>query len=1016
MTAKLADLPEGTVTVLFTDVVASTELTNRVGDQKARDLMRVCEDLVRRHVTEHGGREVKGTGDGLMIAFTSARRAVEAAVAIQCVLAETADERLPMRIGLNTGEVVRDDADLFGATVIAASRIANEASANEILISEATKIMLGPATTFEVVERSKVDLKGFDEPWTLYAVEWGTVPVPEAEPDTVPPPTSLPAPRGDVIGREDDIAAVVDALGTPNRRLVTLVGPGGVGKTTLSLEAGRRFAAEHARAVTFVRLDAVASADRIPVAIARAIGIRLAGQGDAREQLLQRLQDHDRLLILDNFEHLIEGAGLVGDILDTAGELRVLVSSRQALGVRGEWRYMVTGLRVPGETHIEDPETYAAVRLFAERAQQARSDFSLARERDDVVRITRLVEGVPLALELAASWAATLPTSEIASEIERGIDLLESSFIDIPDRHRSMRAVFEQSWSRLSEDEQRVFARLSVFRGGFDRNAAREVAGASLPLLASFVDRSLVRLEPDGRYRLHEVLRQAADEKLSESPDDVEATLRAHCDFYLGYLEEQRKQMVTGQQVEAGDALATEFDNVLLAWRRALEQNAEEKLRLAVPPLTQFYQFRGRYAEAYSVFVEAAEQMRLREHTPEGLAAFVLILVEVAWFAIRLGRIREAAEALRESLELIDQGAPYNYGFAADPYTALGVVAMIEGDYEQAASRAREALDLADKHNDDYTRQLGYYVLTTATGAAGRLEEAREYGLRAYDLARRLNDHWFMAYCLNELGSVSASLGEYEQAREYQNASYGLRKEFGDPEGMAVALNRLGDIAAMEGDHQQAGDNYRRAVAIYREIKDQGGLADSLRGLGECALNIGSMAQAARYFREALEITNDIGHVPMTLSTLTGASELLIASGKIALGSSVLGAVRAHASVDEATSARAARVLKESGARAAKDIDLQDALLKVDAELLTLESHAQPSRADNVYVEPLTDREREVLERIAAGRSNSEIAEELVVSIGTVKAHTGNIYNKLGVHNRVQAVARAREAGLIAAD
>ncbi len=837
---------------------------------------------------------------------------------------------------------------------------------------------------------------------------------------TAQPSIRLPALRSDIIGRDEEVARLVDWLAMPDRRLVTLIGPGGVGKTTLAIAVARRFGEQHSRDVAFAALDAIPSPDRLPVALIDALGIPQRGQAEPRTRLLESLRETELLLVLDNFEHLLESAALVAEVLDGAPEVKLLVTSREALGLRGEWRFAVTGLPVPDGDERREAAAYPAVQLFARRAEQARSDFSLTREEEHVVRICRLLEGVPLALELAASWAATLSCADIAAEIERSIDFLESGLRDVPSRHRSMRAVFEQSWSRLTDEEQRVFARLSAFHGGFDRAAAGQVAGASLSVLASLVDKSLVRADADACYRLHEVLRQCAEERLADSPDDRLRTLATHCEYYLGYVEEQAPGLAGGRQVEAAQAIAREFDNVLAAWRWALEHDDVGKVLRTAAPLASFHQFRGRYAEGLALSSHAVARLQDGEATPDRLAALAVLLVERGWFNIRLGRIAEAKEALEESRRIWSEHAvPPVAGFATEPLTPLAIVAMIEGDYDGAERLGQEALRADEAAGNDWNTELALYALTSAHSARGRYEQAREYGLRAYDMARANGDRWHMAYSLNELGDIAGALGEHDAARECYGASYEIRREFDDPEGMAVALNRLGDLARTRGDQQEAADCHRRALAIYRRISDQGGLAVSLRGLGETSRAGGAPRQAARYFREAMEIARGIGHVPLTLSVLAGAGALLLDEGRLQAAGELLGCVSEHASADQVTAARAREALAASGAGRTSDRNgpptLDAVAASAHAELVTLEKHAEATSLDELYVEPLTDREREILERIAGGRSNQEIASELIVSIGTVKAHTGNIYSKLGVHNRVQALARARELGLLPA-
>ena len=334
---------------------------------------------------------------------------------------------------------------------------------------------------------------------------------------TAPPATPF-------VGREADLAELAGLLATPACRLLTLIGPGGVGKTRLALRAAAeaRAAGAFPDGVHVVALQPLASADLLAGAVADAAGLAPAGARDPTEHLRDGLRGRAALLVLDNFEHLLEGAALLPPILAAAPGVRLLVTSREALALQEEWRYPVQGLPYPagaGAADLEGPEDYAAVRLFAERARRVRRDFSLAEEGADVARLCRLVEGLPLALELAAAWTSVLSCAEIAADLALGLDVLATRLRDVPERHRSMRAVFDGSWARLDDHQRAVLARLSVFQGGFRREAAEAVAGAAPATLAALVDGSLLHLEPGGRYQLHELLRQYAEERLWERPE-----------------------------------------------------------------------------------------------------------------------------------------------------------------------------------------------------------------------------------------------------------------------------------------------------------------------------------------------------------------------------------------------------------------------------------------------------------------------------------------------------------------
>ncbi|GIK41331.1 MAG: hypothetical protein BroJett011_51640 [Chloroflexota bacterium] len=438
-----------------------------------------------------------------------------------------------------------------------------------------------------------------------------------ALPHNLPPPTTF-------VGRERELGHLRSRLGQPDCRLLTLVGPGGIGKTRLAIEAARRclepiFGPDEvsfADGVYFVNLapvnagettngglsEARQATNPILVALAAAVGFSFQGAADLKTQVFDHLRRKEMLLVLDNFEHLVEETGLLVELLNAVPGIRLLVTSRERLNLREEWVWEVGGLNYPrrgtilrqaqaergpgsqadSQISMANLQTYEAIVLFCLQAQRIRGDFSLSEdEAPYVLRLCQLVEGAPLALELAASWLRVLSCAEVAARVERSLDFLSSSLRNVPERHRSVRAVFEQSWQMLSEPEQAVFRRLSLFKGGFQREAAQAVAGARLPILTSLVGKSLLRLTPSGRYQLHEVLRQFAAEKLLVEADPLEtfpqpqpesalAVWQRYSTFYLRWVNQREASLRGSTPQLALSELWTDVDNICQAWHWAV--------------------------------------------------------------------------------------------------------------------------------------------------------------------------------------------------------------------------------------------------------------------------------------------------------------------------------------------------------------------------------------------------------------------------------------------------------------
>lgn len=367
------------------------------------------------------------------------------------------------------------------------------------------------------------------------------------------------------------MARIKALLVDPACRLLTLVGPGGVGKTRLAIQAAATLTENFPQGIYFAPLQGIHTGEFLVSALAEAVNFALSGHQKPLTQVLNYLSNKSILLLLDNFAQLVDQGGppTLIEILAAAPDIKLLVTSREVLSLQEEWLYPVQGLPVPDTVETGKLKPDGAVHLFIARARQVQPDFSAADQPAAVLRICRLVEGMPLALELTASWTRTLSCQAIAAEIQRSIDFLVTPLRNVPDRHRSMAAVFHHSWQLLSGAEQEVFKRLSVFRGGFQREAAEQVAGATLASLAALVDKSMLRREANDRYQIHELLRQYAQEQLEAQPEAVAQTHQAHCAYYAGFLYQRSEAIESGDQQGAVADIEAELENVRAAWQWA---------------------------------------------------------------------------------------------------------------------------------------------------------------------------------------------------------------------------------------------------------------------------------------------------------------------------------------------------------------------------------------------------------------------------------------------------------------
>ncbi|MCA9873517.1 MAG: tetratricopeptide repeat protein [Anaerolineales bacterium] len=845
----------------------------------------------------------------------------------------------------------------------------------------------------------------------------------------------FPAQPTPFIGRIDEVGEITRLLSQPTCRLLTLVGFGGVGKTRLAIQAARQKRGDFAHGVNFVPLQPVRSANFLVSTIAEALHLTLAGSAEPAEQLGNYLRNHESLLLLDNFEQFLpqKGPELLAYLLSRAPQLKLLVTSRASLNLQEEWLYAVRGLSFPPNGQSEKLESYDAVQLFVERARRVQRDFSLSEEQAGVRRICQLVEGMPLALEIAASWTKTLRCEVIAAEMEQNLDFLRTGLRNVPERHRQMQAVFEQSWKLLSPAEQALFKRLSVFAGDFPVEAARQVAGATLPLLSALVDTCLVRRVANGRYQIHELLRQYATEKLQESPEEVAQIREQHCAYWVRFLHQQDVAMNGRLQLVATAEIAEELEDIRAAWQWAAAQTKVPALGQAADALYLFYQFRSRYREGVEMFETAVHALERAETAKPTSQVLAEILVHEGWLCIRLGQLKKARTLLEQSAALYAalEVPPPPKGMATDPLIPLGLLATLQGMCDEALQFGKAAQEQAEAQNDPGNLMFAAYVLTSALLAQGRYEAARQTAQQAYRLASSLENRWFMAYCLIDMGSVARALGNYPEAEQHYWAGYSIKQEFNDPEGLAMALTHIGHVALLQQHYREAQNVFRQSLAIYREIGDRGGLAASLEGVGLAAGFLHEDEAAQGYFARALQVAHQLHLVPLTLSILTSAGEWWRRAGQPQRGAELLALVQHHPRADQITRDRAAAGLAATQdeltavqfsavqRRAAENTgSLETVIAALQVEWGVSARDDSPRIKDaaeampEMLVEPLTQREQEVVRLIADGLSNQEIAAELVIAVGTVKAHASHIYRKLGVKNRAQTAVRAVELGL----
>ncbi len=816
----MPSLPTGTITFLFTDIEASTRLLEQLGDRYALALAE-CRRVLRGAVKARGGHETNVQGDACFFVFSSARDALAAAVAAQQALfggSLNHSAGVRVRVGLHTGEAtLASEAGYVGIDVHRAARICAAGHGGQILLSRATCDLvendLPPGVRLRDLGEHR--LKDLARPHHLFQV---VVPGLPAE---FPPlrslealPNNLPRQLTSFIGREREMAELKHILSSAS--LVTLTGTGGAGKTRLAVQVAADVLEQHPAGVSLVELADVSDRALVPKAVAAALGVPEQPGRDLTESVVDYLQPKSLLLVLDNCEHLTAACAPLADrLLQACPTLRILATSREPLGIPGEIVWRIPPLSIPGPKDLAVPEDltrYEAVRLFVERATSNQPGRTLpASSVATVAKVCTQLDGIPLAIELAAARVKVLAVEQIAARLDDRFRLLTGGGRTVAPRHQTLRAALDWSYDLLSERERAVLRRLSVFAGGCTLEAAEMVCagrGVEAPdvidHLAQLVDKSLVMAEMPGgeaRYRLLETVRQYGLVRLQETGEVAEAR-RRHLDWFLDLAERAKPEFHGPEQSARLERLETEHGNLRAALEccKADEGGAEVELRIAAA---------------------------------------------LSWFWFLHGHSSEGRQWLEHALSREDTPASVS---RAEVLSRAGALAWRQGDYARAAELADEAVTLCGRLGD--TRYLGDALEVLGFVALGReeYERAESAGAESLALHRARSDARGISSSLTVLGAVAEHRGDYAQAAVLHGESLAVRRAHGDRWGVQSSLRILGGLAAHQRDHARAVALYTESLSLARELKNTWGIAACLEGLAGLSGAVGQLERAARLF------------------------------------------------------------------------------------------------------------------------------------------------------------------------
>jgi predicted ATPase len=658
----------------------------------------------------------------------------------------------------------------------------------------------------------------------------------------------------------------------------------------------------------------------VPV-IADAIGFAFqsASRAEPKTQLFSYLRDKQALLLMDNLEHLLAEPGieLLVELLANAPGVKLLVTSRESLELQGEWVYDVQGLPVPESGNGLESLQNNSVELFLQRARRANVGFhATPQDYPTMVRICQLVEGNPLGIELAAAWVRTLSCAEIAQEIEGGLDFLSVSTRDIPARHRSLQAVFDHSWKLLSAEEQGVLIRLSVFQGGFRREAAEAVAGAKLPVLSSLVTKSILRRISEGRYDLHELIRQFTAERFALCPEEPAETQARHTSYYLIYFSQADGRLRSSAQRETLAELTAEMDNFRAAWEWAVANGEFGLIEQTLRAFTMLYDTRGWLQEGQDTLERALKALEKAhvQSPPDRIDQVALghILASRSVLASRMGQYEQAQTMLERSLEIL---RPLNEPrVLVEAITFLGTVMELTGNYSKAFDLYTEGQKIAAAIGDQWFSALCLFCLIGLAGVTQKIVEPETtYEQLQFAVAvwRDIGDPRFTAVVLNNLGWNALELGRYDEALAALEESVALSSSVGDRWGLGFAYRGLGIIAQTQSEHLQALDLFRKSLDTLSELGARQDVARVLVEMSRSLFALVNEAEAGRVWREALRIAIETKGTFIALEAVEGLASLQAQRGEVKQALEMLMVVLNHPACTQETKNRASQLRAE---------------------------------------------------------------------------------------------------------
>jgi predicted ATPase len=846
----------------------------------------------------HGATWLKRTPAGVFASYTEGKP-LEAALA---AVLEFQNHPwgswglVPLKIALHAGNADQWDQDYVGPDVLHNRKLLDAAWGGQILLTPALLEAAALPPKASTLDLGVHLLKDLARPQTVYLLQHPSLSVREFPPlkSLAAYPNNFSYQSTPFFGREEEARQIEEMILKDSARLVTLAGPGGFGKTRLAIQTAADLVDHFPNGAFLIPLAPLSSDQFIVEKIASILQFAFNGLDDPQEQLFQFLKEKNLLLLMDNFEHILEGANLVEEILKAAPSVRILVTTREKLKLPPERVLEIRGLRYP-DAADDHWQAYSAVQLFLKSVRKQDENFKLKPEDGAaIVSICRILEGMPLGIELASTWIKTLPLNEISEKIQSNRETVALVMPHLPSRHQSLRAVFEYSWVLLSEDQRRVLRTASVFRGGFSLEAARQIAGTNSATLKQLEDKFLVRHKPHDRFELHELLKYYAKEKLFDSPQEKEKVQAVHCAYFAKLLRRKEKKLVGSTQRKALLELLEEVDNIRESWVWAVDRGMEKNLLDLMDSLFCVLCTKTWLVEGRELFSRAAEALRKRAPQRSKAPAYWCLLGKLlarwASFEHQLGDLKKAKSLYEESLKFIQrsknrralgftlsglgleveglggyrQSLPYyrkalavyrgekNKAGTAWALNNLGQLWRRLGNHPAALKLCREALRYYESIEDTQGLGWSHNLIGDILQELGNYAEARHHYQRGLSAYVESGDRKGVAWSFTNLGRVIEATGDFNGAKQMFREGMALDKEFGDRRAMAWASLLMGQTCWALGEYEEAQRHYDEGGRLYQETEDPRGMAWSLDLKGNLAVAKRDFEQADSFYEQSL--------------------------------------------------------------------------------------------------------------------------------------------------------------------